>query len=357
MQKRIDKGSERILDITRTGYVSVLIGCMAVVLFSFWNAGALQLASTGVDDIASVEARFLLLENIGRIPLIILNAVITYLAFYSLISWLKLRESFWLKISIFNVISTVTLLTLLNMKWPVLIFILGIALTLYVYGKNISLGKVGIFFVGFVISFLAITAFVWRVSFTPEPETDYTSASRPNSVEALFITAQNVGDFAARAGTFALFRMANPPHYYSVYRDEGALCNGPLSQLDVNNSCRPSLIIYSNTFGEDGFEGRGTSPASAHITAYSLGGWPFSLTILVLTSIVLGLFSTIVQSKSILLNAFAMSGVLAGYHFSQLPFEGPFIYDHGLVWVVTVLVALKTVAFVSRKVRTVPISD
>jgi hypothetical protein len=241
------------------------------------------------------------------------------------------------------------------MKWPVLIFVLGIALTLYVYGKSVSLGKMGIFIVGFALAFLAITAFVWRVSFTPEPETDYTSASRPNSVESLFITAQNVGDFAARAGTFALFRMANPPYYYSVYRDEGALCNGPLSQLDVNNSCRPSLIIYSNTFGEDGFEGRGTSPASAHITAFSLGGWPFSLTILALTSMILGLFSTIVQSKSILLNAFAMSGVLAGYHFSQLPFEGPFIYDHGLFWVSTVLVALKSVAFVLRKVRPVSI--
>src|SRR5690606_15069337 len=82
----------------------------------------------------------------------------------------------------------------------------------------------------------------------------------------------------------------------------------------------------------DGFEGRGTAPAAVHISGYALGGWPIAIFALVCASIILGLLACLPQGASALIGAFGIMGAVAGYHFSQLPGEGPLFYDHGLVW-------------------------
>ena len=48
--------------------------------------------------------------------------------------------------------------------------------------------------------------------------------------------------------------------------------------------------------------------------------------------IVLGAFMALPVTSSATAATIGIMGGLAGYFFSQLPFEGPIVYDHGILW-------------------------
>jgi len=124
------------------------------------------------------------------------------------------------------------------------------------------------------------------------------------------------------------------PFYYQIFTEEGNVCGGILEQARRGPDCRPSTYIYTRVFGLDGFEGRGTAPTAVHISGYSLGGWPIALFAMVCASIILGLITCLPTNTSAMIGALGIMGAVAGYHFSQVPGEGPLFYDHGLVWTI-----------------------
>jgi hypothetical protein len=83
---------------------------------------------------------------------------------------------------------------------------------------------------------------------------------------------------------------------------------------------------------EDSLPGQGTAPAGVQISAYALGGWPLSIIALVAASVVLGLFASLPLDASATTGTLIVTAAIAGYHFSQLPGEGPIFYPHGLFW-------------------------
>jgi hypothetical protein len=140
----------------------------------------------------------------------------------------------------------------------------------------------------------------------------------------------------------ALNRMALPyPYYYQVFTEKGQICGTLVDRiLRKTNPCHPSNLIYEQMYGEESFGGRATAPAAVHITGYALGGWSGALIATVLASLVIGLFMGLWRSArtSTLAAAVFVMGGYSAYFFSQLPFEGPLIYDHGVLWWAAVLV-------------------
>lgn len=153
--------------------------------------------------------------------------------------------------------------------------------------------------------------------------------------------------------TSGLVRMALPyPFYYKTFTDEGPVCGTILDRLERrNNPCQPSLLIYERMFGGDGFAGRGTAPAAFHITGYALDRWMGAILETVLVGIVIGAFMAVPLNASAVSGTVVVMGILAAYFFSQLPFEGPLVYDHGALWWVLLVLAYATVRRLTAKVR------
>ena len=155
----------------------------------------------------------------------------------------------------------------------------------------------------------------------------------------------SVGAAAAYNAPMLMFNVVNRmaiiyPYYYQVFTKEGQVCGSVIAAAKVGAACRPSTFIYTRMFN-DSFNGRGTAPAAVHISGYALGGWPIALVALLCASVILGLFASLPLHSSASIGALAITGAIVGYHFSQLPGEGPIFYDHGVFWVLLMLFLLK----------------
>ena len=374
--------SSFIPDFRRVDYLVLTSVCFGYVIFSLWRAGALNLAFAGTNALSSVQARFLLLGNLGFAPMVTLQSVLVYLSVYSLVRWLKSGEKFWGIVTVVNVALMSMLLIALNMKWPVLLFYIGLGLAIFVFSRKRPYLKALVSLVLLFVLFLAISVHVLRAQPTQEvaiPSTGGTTqaTSQPVPVQSgsaipstggttqatlqpvpvhqedsssfLGISAAAV-QYGPRLTLFAIYRMAGSyPYYYESYNNQGPLCGGLIAQLRVGPECRPSTYIYTQIFGKDGFEGKGTSPQAVHISAYSLGGWPLALIALALASIILALLACMPLTASATIGALAITGALAGYQFSQLPGEGPLFYDHGLFWTLLLIAAYTGLRIITRK--------
>ncbi len=70
---------------------------------------------------------------------------------------------------------------------------------------------------------------------------------------------------------------------------------------------------------------------------------------LILASVVLGLFISVPAMTSNIAATIVVMGALTGYYFSQLPFEGAIIYDHGILWWGLLIVAYTAIKFITRR--------
>jgi hypothetical protein len=149
------------------------------------------------------------------------------------------------------------------------------------------------------------------------------------TVEGTVKAAATSSQFLAVSG---LLRMALPyPFYYWTFTEEGPVCGTLLDRVARRkNPCQPSLLIYERMF-DDAFAGYATAPAAFHITGYALNGWFGAIIETVLAGIVIGAFMAVPVASAVSGTVVVM-GILTAYFFSQLPFEGPVVYDHGLLW-------------------------
>lgn len=348
----------KVPEIARIDYLVASSLCVAFVVFLFWNGGALTMFLQGKNDVSSVEARFDILNIVGFKGLVALHSLLWFLSVYAFVRAFRERNRFWIGAFSFTFVVVSILLTMLNMKWPVLIFYAALVVVAFVYSSRPYLASmIGV--VALIGCYVAISSFVYRlapdlgkvearvIDIGSDPGAELFRKAReqklseggsvgPTDLATAYI-AEALENLAGAAPTIALGpfqRMAvSFGYYYQVFTAEGAVCGGVLAQAQPGVACRPSTLIYTRIFPHDKlFAGRGTSPTAVHVSAYALGGWPMAVLALVLASIVLGIFSAPPLGGSSTLGALFVTGTVAGYHFSQLPGEGPLFYDHGIAW-------------------------
>lgn len=348
----------RVPEIARVDYLVASSVCVAFVVFLFWKGGALTMFLQGKSDVSSVEARFDILNIVGFRGLVALHSLLWFLSVYAFVRAFRERSRFWIGAFVVTFVVVSILLTMLNMKWPVLIFYAALVVVAFVYSSRPYLASI-IGVVALIGCYVAISSFVYRlapdlgkvearvIDIGSDPgaepfrnkirEQKLKDGSVPSTDLAAAYLAEALENLADAAPTIALGpfqRMAvSFGYYYQVFTTEGAICGGVLAQAKPGVACRPSTLIYTRIFPHDKlFAGRGTSPTAVHVSAYALGGWPVAVLALVLASIILGLFSSLPLWGSSTLGALFVTGTVAGYHFSQLPGEGPLFYDHGVAW-------------------------
>lgn len=342
--------SNCVAEFSRAEYLFILAACYGVVLFALVRADAFSLFLNGADAVASVVARFKIRSQVGFFSLMILMSPLHFLSIYSLVRWMRERTWFWLGISIFNGVVMSAFLIMLNMKWPILIFYAGLVLSIFVYAKRHAYLKTALGGVLLITVYFLISAFVFRLA-TIEPvkkveSTEVSVVEAPLTPDVPRTKILDVGSAATKNAPMLVFAAVNRmaiiyPYYYQVFTREGAVCGGILAQAKVGPVCRPSTLIYTRMFN-DGFNGRGTAPAAVHISGYALGGWPIAVVFLVFASLVLGSFTCLPLNLNSVTGSLAITGAISGYHYSQLPIEGPIIYDHGLLWIFLMLFVFVT---------------
>lgn len=343
-------------EIPSIDYILLTSLCYLFVIYSMVKGDVFSLSVQGEDSVSSVESRFKILSQLGFICQVILMSILPYLSIYSLIRYLQKNNFLWGAIAIFNVILITGLLVVLNMKWPVLIYGISVSFTFLIYANKKPYIKFTIGLIVLSLVYCLITAYVYRM--LPLSQKEHQPSLRTRSVSQEYKLPSNSSInkiLAIRVNLLpvlvwpAINRMAiSYPFYYQTFTTKGFVCGGVLEQMHKGPKCRPSTYIYQKIFGKDGFEGRGTSPAAIHISAYALHGWPTAIIALVFASLLCVFFTCLPLDLNATISSFVVTGGITGYHLSQLPVEGPLIYNHGILWIVLILVSWH---LLSRQIR------
>lgn len=294
-------------------YAFILVFCYGYVIFAFWRADAVTLMLEARTSLDSVRMRFELLASLGPWPQIVLKSLLMFLSIYSFIRAFRSRETFWIGVSLLNIVLMSLLLLLLNMKWPALLFYVALAICVVLFSGMRLFVQGAVALVTLVLAYVVIAFLITRTN--PAVQTGFVAR-----------------DFVV----LAFNRMAvGYPYYYQTFTEEGQICGTIADRIQRKiNPCQPSSLIYQKAFGKDEFEGVGTQPAAVHIYGYALGGWAGALIELLLAAIIMGGFISLPfgPGASTTIQSMIVMGGLAGYFFSQLPVEAALVYDHGLVW-------------------------
>ncbi|MBN9041315.1 MAG: hypothetical protein BGP05_05680 [Rhizobiales bacterium 62-47] len=388
----------RLLDFSRIEYVAISASVYGYVIYAFVRAEAWALLLRGEDAISAIESRFAVVDAVGFGPLASLKSLLIFLALYAFIRATRSREWFWIGTAFVNFLLMTCLLTLLNMKWPLLIYYVAISLAILMYFRHVLLGEVAsILFI--LATYALVSTAVLRIPVAASSVPVSKNAERPVSARTIVVPKElapsgavptdrkataggpqnvrspahaeaathleaqkakpdivapshfmsleaivfNLTEFVRKTVTAAsehatylsltLFnRMAQPfPYYFEIFTRDGQICGTLFDRVQrKENPCQPSLVVYQEMF-HDQFAGRGTAPQAIHVYGYALNGWFGAIVEIFLASIVLGVLTCVRVGNDITATVAVMSG-LTGYYFSQLPFEGAIVYDHGLLW-------------------------
>jgi hypothetical protein len=320
-------------------YLVVTGICYAIVVHAMYRSDAWGLLWSGTDAVSAVLARFELLDRLRFYERATLQSVLVFLTLYSVVRALRAQGVIWLLLSFVNLVTMTILLVSLNMKWPVVVLYGGIVACAALFGKHRAI-QVTIATIAMVCVYFLVATAVLRIpqtSLGTEGQTWSRTQLRTLSQKHV-PTVQGTVKAAATSSpsltVSGLLRMALPyPFYYQTFTDKGPVCGTLLDRVARrDNPCQPSLLIYERMFKDDGFAGFGTAPAAFHISGYALNGWLGAIIETVLAAVVIGAFMAVPVNASAVSGTVVVMGVLSAYFFSQLPFEGPVIYDHGLLW-------------------------
>jgi len=361
---RADRFAQLLPEFSRSAYLSIAAACVGFVLYRFWVADVANLFASGVDAGSSVQARFTIRDRIGYITFVPLQALLPFLVIYALIRSMKSREVFWAACTLIGTVVLSVVLIMINMKWPVLLFYVGLVLAIFVYSHSRPYLKtaMGAFFL--FVGFMLMSTWVFRLAHAPQISRSAASATsrpaagsvhtpaKPRAADEVPVSPSALSEasdqvvatgkaarlFAPTILIVALNRMAiSYPYYYQIATEEGAVCGGLMAQARRDPSCRPSTLVYQRIHTTDRFRYRGTSPIAAHISSYALGGWPLAMVALVAASVILGLFAALPLDGGGVSRTGVILGALTGYHLSQVPGEGAIFYEHGLIWPVLLI--------------------
>lgn len=380
--KLVSRVSWILVEFRPVDYIVIVAGCYAYVIYAFWQADVSEIAFAGTGAFASVQARFNVQEALGYWPQMALKSILTFLAVYAFVAAIQTRRAIWISAFLINFFLLSFFLLLLNMKWPVLIFYVAIAGSAFLYSRkrpylNALAGVAGLILAYIFVSIITLrlvplavqpaaivkpheppkipmqdaqsmisqslrTEFASRQIVTGSFEQPRPKALAEKPVNSAGLIGRLQG-FVENSVHYAPLLIANGlnrmgisyPYYYQIFSEKGQICGTLGDRLQrKRNPCQPSNLVYETIWGEGGFGGRATAPAAAHISGYALGGWSGALIELIIVSIVLGTFMSLpgAAEMNVVIATVAAMGGITGYFFSQLPVEGPIIYDHGILW-------------------------
>lgn len=353
----IDRVTRSFLEFSPIDFSIIVLALYVYVAYAFGQADAIGLLTKGDDVYQAVLSRFELLQSLGYWPQMALKSLLVFLACYSFIRALQKKELFWVIAALTNFIAMTILLILLNMKWPLLIFYVALAISTFAFArKRPYLGTLAVSIL-ILASYSLISIFLTRLTLPPSTYSQSRIAETAKS-PIHFLTAATSAAVknSSLLGLTILNRMAQPyPYYYETFTAEGAICGTLLDRIKrKTNTCQPSNLIYQKMFKDSKFVGgafeSGTAPQAIHIYGYALGGWAAAFSELVLASIVIGCFIAVPALASGTTATIVVMGGLTGYFFSQLPFEGPLIYDHGILWWALLIVVYSLYRYCAMKI-------
>lgn len=331
-------------DFRPIDYVAVLIATYAVVFWALWHTDAFALMANATTGTDAIEARFTLQARMTFPEKIVIHAILPMLSFYSVVAAFKDtdRRLFWSAIAVLNVMVAFVTLVLINMKWPVLVFLLGIVSAIFVFSKRYAYVKAAIGLVTVVALYLLISTYVFRFVAPPQPDapppSSVTDQTESPAKSTPFPNLTELTDTSAKNTPFLLAHMLNRmavtyPYYYKIFTEEGPVCGTLVQHLMPGaKPCHPTYLVYSRIFPNDGYTGRGSSPQGPHITAYAMGGWLGAFIAMFGACLLVAAFSAIPLNGGVMAGTFTVIGAVTGYHLSQVPGDGVIIYDHGLLW-------------------------
>lgn len=323
-------------DFPKPVFIAIVILLFGYVALSLAQADALSLLVAASDAISAVENRFEVLSRLGFWPVVVMQSPLVFLTVYSVVKASRTTDHFWIVAATLQTVALTACLILLNMKWPAVLFIVTVGFAIFVCAQTHAILKAGIVTMVGVAMYLLISTVLLHFEPVDTPRTPV-EAPKVNTVEKTARTVKAAKDHTPLLLMVAVNRMAmSTPYYYDVFSAEGQVC-GTIGDriLRRTNPCHPSTLIYERMFGADGFQGKGTAPAAIQISGFALGGWPGAVLSLFAGSIVIGGFLSLwpaARWNDLVAASFVMGGYTA-YFFTQLPFEGPLIYSHGLWWV------------------------
>ncbi len=347
-----------IPEIPKTVFLITTIALYAFAIKALIDADALGRFLSGHNAVGAVENRFSLLAVLGFKPQMVLKSLLVFLSVYGAVRAAREGRLFWPIATGVNVVVLTICLVLLNMKWPAVLYILTLGVCVFATAKRHPYIKAAAITASGIALFFVLSAVLLR--WFPEPEVVSVAPiivqQKPPSISqeiqqgpiltpqpatknpiTAFNTLNGAIFFSPAILTGAINRMAvSVPFYFQFHAFAGDNCKAALWRMWMKRplACEPSLIVYTALFGYDEFANRGTAPAAVNLYSYALAGWPGAIFETTLTLVILGLFLAVwgpAQNNAVAMAAFVM-GSYAGYSFSQLPVEGPIIYDTGMLW-------------------------
>lgn len=353
-------------EFSKSAYLVLTALLYGYAIFTLYRASASGLLVSGADAVSAVEARFAVLDALGLWPKRVMLSLLVFMAVYAAVCAARQGGWFWNLLLLWHITVLSACLVLLNMKWPVVLFIVTLGLCVLILSKRFAILKSGLVMAAGAVAYMLISVILLRLVPTPvEPapvvvmKTESSLATSPPDASSIEVDARYMAEAVAQTREHSLSlairavnRMAvSIPFYYEIFSKEGQIC-GTIWDRIVRNPrlCQPSTLVYTRMFGADGFEGRGTAGAATHIYGYALGGWLGALFTLALTGVAIGGFLALwpaAQNSNMIATIFVMGGY-AAYFWSQLPFEAAVIYDHGIVWWALLVILYTAAALVCR---------
>jgi len=321
---------------------------LALVLFVYAfhaldAADALQRMTQAEGAFGAVAARYDILASLGMAPQIVMMSLLVFLSIYSIVRSANGDGWFWYISAPIVAISLAVALTLLDMKWPVVIYLLMIAACVFVVSSRFAILKTIAALSLAVVVYLMISVVLLRLVPAPtnNEQAEKTEISKRFAAKKAELSRRFAGDAAQSAILntphlliVALTRMAQSlPYYYATFSEHGQICGTILDRIERRATpCQPSNYVYREMFPQDLFAG--TSPAAVNFYGYALDGWAGAIVETVLAGVLFGLFGALwrpAKKKPIIMASYVM-GAYAAYFLTQLPIEAAFIYADGLVW-------------------------
>jgi len=322
-----------IPEIPRSVYVVVTTLLFLYVAIRLGQTHAVSQFLSATNDIEAVNKRFQLLQELGFLPQMVMKSLLVFLAVYAWARSPAERGYFWLIAALTTTIALAICLILLNMKWPLVLFIILIGVSAFAFSRERPFANLIIVTCIGAVAYLLLSVAVLRMSPIDSVR------SRPLDV------ARSVGaatlEHYPRLLAVAINRMAiAAPYYYDMPASISNECAPRLGRLWIERKleCEPTLLVYAKIFPDDHYVEPGTSPAAANLYGYALAGWSGAIICSVAVMIVLGFFLALlpaIHGHPLAAATFVM-GAYAAYFFSQLPLEGALVYDHGMWWLLLI---------------------
>ncbi|UPT93886.1 hypothetical protein J4G48_0031745 [Bradyrhizobium barranii subsp. apii] len=324
--------------LPKSAYAILIAALYSYAALSLWRADAWHLLLNAQDHVSAVENRFRLFDLLGFWPLVVIKSVLFSMSVYGLLESLMQKHPFWKIATAFNLIAMPAILILLNMKWPLVLFYVAHFIAILMFAKRPFLPAI-LFATMTFVSYFLISLMLLRVTAGPatiavnEISRPIATPTKQDAPKQETVNRVTVGEGLFLSANAVINRMAQPfPFYFEIFSQSPHQCGSLLGRILRRQSpCQPSNVVYAAMFS-DRFAGEGTAPQPPHVTGFAIQGWSGALIEITLTSVVLGLFAAVSGGTGALQATISVMGAVTGYFYSQLPFEGPIIYDHGVLW-------------------------